>query len=182
MKKLHLEPNDTVLVIIDLQEKLMNAMKDRERVYKNTALLLETAKQFEIPVIVTEQYPRGLGKTVDEVSQHLPEHSYLEKTHFSACTPDFHNMLKNINRSSVIITGSETHICVFQTTRDLLEAGYQVYIPRDAVCSRTDENYENGLDLMKTAGAVITNTETVIFDLLKQAGTAPFKAISPLLK
>ncbi len=182
MKKFHLQSEETVLVIIDLQEKLMNAMKDRERVYKNTVLLLETAKQFDIPVVVTEQYPRGLGKTVPEITQHLPEHSLVEKTHFSACTPDFIDILSNIKRKQVIITGSETHICVFQTTRDLMEAGYQVYIPRDAVCSRTDENYENGLDLMKSAGAVITNIETIIFDLLKQSGTAPFKAISPLLK
>lgn len=182
MNKLHLHSEDTVLVIIDLQEKLMQAMKDRERVYKNTVLLLETAKQFAIPVIVTEQYPRGLGKTVPEITEHLPEHSLVEKTHFSACIPDFIDLLGSINRRQVIIAGSETHICVFQTTRDLMEAGYQVYIPRDAVCSRTDENYENGLDLMKSAGAVITNAETIIFDLLKQAGTAPFKAISPLLK
>jgi len=182
MNKLHLQSEDTVLVVVDIQDKLMKAMKDRERVYKNTVLLLETAKQFDIPVIVTEQYPKGLGPTVPEITEHLPEHSRVEKTHFSACVPDFNNLLQNINRKQVIITGSETHICVFQTTRDLMEAGYQVYIPRDAVCSRTDENYENGLDLMKSAGAVITNTETIIFDLLKQAGTAPFKAISPLLK
>jgi len=182
MRKLHLESENTVLVVIDLQEKLMNAMKDRERVYKNNVLLLETAKQFDIPVIVTEQYPRGLGKTVPEITDHLPEHSLVEKVHFSACVPEFVDLLGKTNRKQVIITGSETHICVFQTTRDLMEAGYQVYIPRDAVCSRTDENYENGLDLMKTAGAVISNTETIIFDLLKQSGTAPFKAISPLLK
>ncbi len=182
MKKLALKAEDTVLLIIDLQEKLMKAMKDRERVYKNTALLLETAKQFDIPVIVTEQYPRGLGKTVPEVAEHLPEYSSVEKTSFSACTPDFNSVLGDTKRRSVIVTGSETHICVFQTVRDLVEDGFQVYVPRDAVCSRTDENYENALDLMKLAGAVVTNTETVVFDLLKQSGTPQFKAISPLVK
>lgn len=182
MKKLFLTPEDTVLLIIDLQEKLMKAMKDKDRVYFNTSLLLETAKQFDIPVVVTEQYPRGLGPTVDEVTKHLPEHALVEKTSFSACIPDFNDILRKINRRNIIITGSETHICVFQTARDLVQDGYQVYVPRDAVCSRTDENYENGLELMKMAGAVITNTETVIFDLFKKSGTPPFKAISPLLK
>jgi nicotinamidase-related amidase len=182
MKKLSMKPEETVLLIIDLQEKLMKAMKDKDRVYKNTSLLLETAKQFDIPVIVTEQYPRGLGPTVAEVTEKLPEHTCVEKTSFSACTPDFNQVLSQTKRRSIIIAGSETHICVFQTARDLVEDGFQVYVPRDAVCSRTDENYENGLELMKLAGAVITNTETIIFDLLKQAGTPPFKAISPLLK
>lgn len=180
--KYALQPESTILLIIDLQEKLMNAMSDREKVYKNTELLLETAKQLAIPVIVTEQYPRGLGRTVPEVAEKLAEHTLIEKTCFSACTDEFGTALQNTGRSTILITGSETHICVFQTARDLAAQGYDVYVVLDAVCSRFETNYLNGLDLMKEAGAVITNTETVIFDLLKEAGTPAFKAISPLLK
>ncbi len=90
--------------------------------------------------------------------------------------------MKELNRKTILITGSETHVCVFQTTRDLQEAGYQVHLVKDAVCSRFDENYENGLQLMHDMGAVITNTETAVFDLLQKAGTPEFKVISPLVK
>lgn len=182
MSKFKLEPQDTVLMIIDVQEKLMAAMKDRERVYKNINLLLETAKQFNIPVIVTEQYPKGLGPTVSVIAEHLPEHKYLDKTSFTACTDGLWDILTELNRRTILVTGSETHICVFQTTRDLQEAGYQVHLIKDAVCSRFDANYENGLQLMHDTGAVISNTETAVFDLLKKAGTPEFKVISPLVK
>lgn len=182
MSKYHLRSEDTVLLVIDLQEKLMNAMESRNRVYHNTILLLEAAKQLSIPVLVTEQYPRGLGRTVPEISSSLPEHTLIEKNCFSACTDELNQTLKDIGKRSLVITGSETHICVFQTTRDLLEQGYEVHVANDAVCSRTEDNYRSGLDLMKSAGAVITNTETVIFDLLKVSGTPAFKHMSALLK
>lgn len=183
MDRYRLESDDCSLVIIDLQEKLMKAMRDRDRVYKNTNLLLAAAQEFDIPVIVTEQYPRGLGATVDEIKTNLPEeYFYLEKTSFSALTKEMQAILDKIGRKKIIITGSETHICVFQTARDLVNQGYHVYLVRNAVCSRFDENYENALALMSSLGAVITTAETVVFDLLKQAGTPEFKAISPLVK
>jgi Amidases related to nicotinamidase len=175
-----LNKDDTVLVIIDLQEKLMKAMSQSEKVYKNTNLLLTAAKAMDIPVIVTEQYPRGLGSTVDEIQANLPEHKYMDKVTFSA----FEGLkeLLDEGRRNVLITGSETHICVFQTTRDLVKAGYNVHVVKDAVCSRFKENHQSGLQLMKDVGAVITNTETVLFDLIKVAGSPAFKIISPLLK
>ncbi len=182
MKKYQLNANDSVLLVIDLQEKLMNAMKDRERVYKHTNLLLATAKQLNIPVLLTEQYPKGLGPTVEEIKSNLPEHHYTDKISFSACVDNLLDELKSLNRKNVIVTGSETHICVYQTVRDLLDLGYNIHLAQDAVCSRTNENYHNALSLMQQMGAVITNTETIIFDLLKIAGTNEFKAISPLLK
>lgn len=182
MSSYRLEKENAILLIIDLQEKLMKAMKDREKVYKNTNLLIAAAKQLNIPIIVTEQYPRGLGQTVAEIEENLPQCSKVEKTSFSACTQSLKEILGGIPQKTVIVTGSETHICVFQTVRDLLEDGYEVYLVRDAVCSRFDENYENGLELMKDIGAVITTAETVVFDLLKEAGTPDFKVISPLLK
>ncbi|NLB53681.1 MAG: hydrolase [Syntrophomonadaceae bacterium] len=182
MNKYRLEPQDTLIMIIDVQEKLMAAMKDKERVYKNINLLLETGKQLDIPVLVTEQYPRGLGPTVHEVAEHLADYKYMDKVTFSACNEGLFDILKEFGRKTVLITGSETHICVFQTARDLTEAGYNVHLVKDAVCSRFDENYENGIQLMRESGAVITNAETVVFDLLKQSGTPQFKVISSLVK
>ena len=179
--KFKLNKDDTILVIVDLQEKLMKAMSHRDKVYKNTQLLLTLAEQMEIPVIITEQYPRGLGSTVDDIKSYLKEYHYVEKILFSAYE-GLKDILASENRKTVLMIGSETHVCVFQTTRDLLEAGFAVHVVKDGVCSRFKENYLNGLELMGEAGAVITNTETVIFDLL-QVGQGPaFKIMSPLLK
>lgn len=182
MANYKLDANDTVLVIIDLQEKLMRVMKDKDEVYKNTNLLIEVAKQFSMPIVVTEQYPKGLGPTAEELTSNLPDHVYVDKVSFSACTEKLTSELQRLGRKNIIITGSETHICVFQTVRDLISLGYHVQVAKDAVCSRTDVNYNSGLELMKDVGAVISNTETILFDLLKVSGTPEFKAISPLLK
>ncbi|MBO8158492.1 hydrolase [Thermosyntropha sp.] len=182
MNKFTLDSKQAVLLIIDLQEKLMRVMKDREAVFKNTKLLLATARQLEIPVVLTEQYPKGLGSTVEEIKEAAENYHYLEKMSFTACTDDLREILNRLGRKYVIVAGSETHVCVFQTVRDLIETGYIVHVAKDAVCSRFDLNYENGLMLMRDVGAVITNTETVVFDLLKVSGTPEFKAISPLLK
>lgn len=176
-----LDRDDTVLVIVDLQEKLMVAMKHREQVCNNTRLLLVAADQMGIPVIVTEQYPRGLGPTVEEVQSNLKTYSRIEKMKFSAFD-DMKEGLAATQRKTVLMVGSETHVCVFQTTRDLVEAGYTVQVVNDAVCSRTKTNFLCGLMLMQGAGAVITNTETVLFDLMKIAGSPEFKVIAPLVK
>lgn len=182
MNKYALKQQDAVLVVIDLQEKLMKAMKDHDKIYKNTRLLLATANELDIPVVVTEQYPKGLGATVPEIKEKLKDFEYIEKTTFTACGEQLIEYMKHSGRKTVIMTGSETHVCVFQTVRDLVELGYNVHVAKDAVCSRFDENYENGLVLMKDAGAVISNAETIVFDLLQKSGTPAFKAISPLLK
>ncbi len=180
-KKYELNKDDTTLVVIDFQEKLMKAMSQSEKVFKNTILLLTAAEQMGLPVIVTEQYPRGLGSTVKEIKEHLTDCQYIEKIKFSAFE-GLHKLLADKKRKNVLITGSETHVCVFQTTRDLVDAGYNVQVVKDAVCSRFKENHLSGLELMKDLGAVVTNTETVLFDLMKVAGSPEFKIISPLLK
>lgn len=183
MNNFFLEKEDTVLMIIDLQEKLMTAMSEKAKVYKNNGILLEAAKIFQIPVVLTEQYPRGLGSTVDEIKSKLPaDYHRLEKSRFSALTPEMSDLLKKIGRKTVLITGSETHVCVFQTTRDLVEQGFNVHVVRDAVCSRFKENFQNGLSLMQQSGAVVTNTETVLFDLLIDASSPEFRRISALVK
>lgn len=182
MAKHRLANDNCVLLIIDVQDNLMKAMDQAEKVYKNTQLLLAASKQLDIPVVVTEQYPKGLGGTVKAIVEHLDTYSRIEKTAFSACTEETLQVLSQLGRKQVLIVGSETHICVFQTVRDLVAEGYEPYVISDAVCSRYKINYKSGIHLMQEEGAVITNAETVVFDLLKKAGTPEFKAISPLLK
>ncbi len=182
MSKYRLKRDDTVLMIIDLQEKLLAAMSDREKVCRNTRLLLSLTHHYALPVMLTEQYPRGLGPTVNEIKEMLPEHHRLEKVQFSAFTPEMMVLLQQMGRRTILMTGTETHVCVYQTTRDLLENGFDVHLVRDAVCSRFHENHENGLALMHDLGAVITNTETVLFDLLVDSSNPEFRSISSLIK
>lgn len=182
MDKFTLTQEETILMVIDIQERLVPAMPSGQDMIARTNTLMAAATKLNIPIIATEQYPRGLGKTVDEVRCNFQGAETFEKVTFSCCTNDVTIALKRINRKKILITGTETHVCVFQTVRDLLVQGYQVFVVRDAVCSRTEENYLNGLSLMAAMGAVITNTETVIFDLLKKAGTPLFKEVSPLIK
>ncbi len=183
MDKFRLKAEDAVFVIVDIQEKLMASMKYREQVFRNHQTLMALAKQLDIPVVKCEQYPRGLGPTVPEIAELLPpEHYRLEKLSFSACTLDLTRILQQIQRRTILISGTETHVCVFQTTRDLLEAGYIVHVIKDAVCSRFKDNYLSGLELMGNMGAVINNTETLAFDLLRSSDHPAFRSISAVLK
>ncbi|MGO1370110.1 MAG: hydrolase [Senegalia sp. (in: firmicutes)] len=182
MDKFTLEREESVLVIIDIQEKLAPVMDYKDMVVKNTQILIAAAKEMNIPIIVTEQYPKGLGTTVEELEKELNEDTKIEKLQFSACTDEFKNHLDKLGRKKIIMVGMETHVCVFQTARNLLEDDYNVYIARDGVTSRTKENYLNGLDLMRDMGAVITNTETIVFDLLKKSATDEFKILSKMVK
>lgn len=181
--KFRLDREDTALILVDIQEKLMVAMEYRNKIYRNHQILLALAKQLNIPVIKCEQYPQGLGSTVAEITEFLPdEHFAVQKMVFSAYGPELQDILRKINRHTILITGTETHVCVFQTTRDLLEAGYNVHVVRDGVCSRFKENYLSGLQLMENMGAVINNTETITFDMLQRSGTPDFKVMSAILK
>ena len=182
MDKFELKSEQSVLMIIDIQERLVPVMEYRDQVIRNAKILVSAAQKLGVPVIVTEQYPKGLGKTIKEISDVLGAFQAFEKTSFSACTPEVVSGLAKLERKKVIVCGMETHVCVFQTVRDLLRDGYQVFVVKDAVCSRTQENCQNGLYLMSEMGAVITNTETVLFDLLKRAGTPLFKELSKLIK
>lgn len=182
MDKYTLISHEAVLMVIDIQERLVPAMPDGQRVIQNTNTLISVSSKLDIPVMATEQYPKGLKKTVPEISNNIEGNPFYEKITFSGCTDEVTKTLKQLGKKKIIITGMETHVCVFQTVRDLLSQGYQVFVVGDAVCSRTRENYLNGLSLMKEMGAVITNTETVFFDLMKQAGTPLFKELSKLIK
>lgn len=182
MDKFTLLKEDSLLLIIDIQERLVPAMKYGERAVKNTGILIEVAKELDMPIIATEQYPRGLGSTVPELNNNLKDAKKIEKIQFSACEEKLIENLKSYNKKKIIVTGMETHVCVFQTVRDLIKLGYEVFIISDGVSSRFEENHRNGLELMNNMGAVIMDTEMALFDLLKEAGTSSFKALSKLIK
>ena len=182
MDKFTLKREDTVLFVIDIQERLVPVMKYKDQVINNNNILLAAAKEMNFPVIATEQYPKGLGRTVPELLDSIGEENIYAKSSFTAYTDEVKEALKSLGKKKVLITGMETHVCVFQTVRDLINSGYEVYLVKDGVASRTKDNYLNGLDLIKSLGAVITNTETVVFDLLKVSGTPEFKLLSMMIK
>lgn len=176
----------TSLVVVDVQESLARAMPvdTFQRVTRNLVLLATAARTLGLPVLVTEQYPKGLGRTIAPLAEALAGGAEpIEKVDF-ACTavPAFRQALAATGRPTVVLTGMEAHVCVMQTALGLLEAGYNVHVPADAVVSRTAANRQVGLDLMARAGAVVTSAETVVFQLLGRAGTPEFKALAPLLK
>lgn len=182
MEKYFLNKEEAILAIIDVQERLVPVMSERENVIKNINVLISMAKSMEIPIVVTQQYSKGLGDTVPQINENLEGAMKFEKNTFSGCIEGVLDYLNKTGRKKVIITGMETHVCVFQSVRDLLKQGYYVFVAADAVCSRADENYNNALSLMREMGAVISNTETILFDLLKEAGTPQFKILSKLIK
>lgn len=173
-------------MVIDLQEKLGAAMPEKviNRVIKNTVLLLSSAGQFGIPVTITEQYPKGLGVLLPAISAAAPAQSTrLEKTSFSCVgVSGFETVAQNCARTQIIVTGMEAHVCVLQTALDLHTAGRQVFVVEDAVCSRRLENYENAIYRLRQAGVTVTNSESVVFEWLRDAQHAQFKAISALLR
>ena len=176
----------TALLVVDLQERLMAAMPPEvaASVLRNTSILIQAAREFSLPVLTSEQYPKGLGPTMPELREILPDgHAPLEKVVFSCCAaPGFEPVQEALGDRDVILCGSETHVCVLQTALDLLQSGRRVYVAADATCSRTKQNWRLGLDLMRQAGAVIGSAEIFAFGLLGAAGTEQFKRISKLVK
>jgi nicotinamidase-related amidase len=177
-----LEIDNAVLVVIDVQGKLASLMHDRDRLYDNTARIIRAAAVLGIEVICTEQHPDGLGPTVAELAEHLDVEP-IPKFAFSCCgEPAFETALKSTGRTQVLLTGIETHICVYQTAVDLLAGGYEVYVLTDAVSSRTEANRLLGLQRMKDAGAVMTGVEMALFEMLKVAKGDTFKQIVRIVK
>jgi len=173
---------DAVLLLIDLQTRLMQALHEPEALYKNINIMIKAAGIFKIPIILTEQYPKGLGATVPEIMQNISDFHYIEKLKFSAYVPEFEEVIKKLNKKTMLVAGIEAHVCVYQTVRDLLAEGFKVHVLSDAVSSREIMNFKNALQLMHDVGAVISNTETVLFDMLGTAQTEEFKKISALVK
>ncbi len=180
-----LDRNNAVLVVIDVQEKLCLAMDETvlAQLVKNCGILLDAAAELALPVLITEQYVRGLGATVVELQEKGAAAPRFEKMAFSCCgSSEFVEALKATGRSQVIITGMETHVCVLQTVIELLDAGLTVHIVADAVMSRAKKNWHTALQSMTAAGAVPTSTESVLFQFLKVAGSDEFKKLSKLVR
>jgi nicotinamidase-related amidase len=174
-----LQPDRTTLVVVDVQEGFRKAIPDFERIARATATLIEGASIIGVPVVLTEQYPKGLGETAPEVAEHLPDGvEPLEKVAFSAADADGFDLG---GRDQALVCGIETHVCVNQTALDLLDGGVDVQVAEDAVGSRTEENKQVGLQKMERAGAVLTSVETALFELLGRAGTDEFKRVQRLI-
>ncbi len=169
----------TTLIVVDVQEGFRKAIPDFDHIAKATSTLIDGARIVGVPVVVTEQYPKGLGRTAAEVAEHLPEGvERLEKVCFSATDADGFDLN---GRDQALVCGIETHVCVNQTALDLIESGVQVQIAEDAVGSRFPESKKVGLQKMERAGAVLTSVETALFELLGRAGTDEFKRVQKLI-
>jgi nicotinamidase-related amidase len=183
MKPVLLDRDQSQLVVIDVQEKLANVMPDEiASVVRHIGILMEASKRLSIPMIVTEQYPKGLGSTVKSLEPYLQSHKVIEKTQFSGmAVPAFRQQLSS-DFGQIVLVGMESHICVLQTAIDLLNEGKTVFVVSDAVISRTSTNRMNALLRLRQAGAIITNTESVVFEWLREAKGDDFKALSQLIK
>ena len=181
-----LDRENTVLAVVDMQERLLNAFTEESRasVVRNTTIAVEAAGVLGIPSVVTEQYPKGLGPTVADVRDRIgPGFAPIEKLVFSCGrSPEFRTAIEATGRRDILICGVEAHVCVLQTAVDLTNDGYRVYVPADAVRSRRDLDWERGLALMEQAGATVGTTELFLFQLLERAGTDEFKQIAKLVK
>jgi nicotinamidase-related amidase len=176
---------EAVLIVVDVQEVLMKQMNQEigENIIRNIKTLLAFAKEMSIPILMTEQYPKGLGKTVSEIRTVLGSILPIEKLSFSCCgVKMFDDKLNQLARKQVILTGIETHVCVLQTANDLIQKGYGVHAVADAICSRRKLDWEIGLRWMEKRGAMISTTEIIAFQLLKEAGTEEFRGLSKLLR
>ena len=193
-----LNPRTSVLVVVDVQERLAAAMPAdaMERLIANAGILLDAARILRVPVLVSQQYTKGLGPTVAAIAQKLAAGEggageasdaarvqRIEKLAFDACGESkFSQALGALAPRAVVLVGMETHVCVFQTARELVRRGYQTHVVIDAVASRREENRVAGIALCERAGAVPTVTETVVFDWLERAGTEEFRQVSKLVR
>ncbi|MGD8926924.1 MAG: isochorismatase family protein [Thioalkalispiraceae bacterium] len=178
--------NQSQLLLIDIQERLAGAMPKQylEMVLSSGKTLITAATQLNIPIVHTEQYPKGLGPTHSELVSVFPDNiTALEKTCFSSCGANgMEAQVTDSQRDQWIILGMETHICVLQTCMELLEKNRTVVIVEDGVCSRKKNNFKNAIARMRAAGAIISNTESVLFEWLRDASHPDFKSLSKLIR
>lgn len=174
--------DNTVLLVVDVQEKLLPAIHEGERALENARRMTAAAGVLGVPTIVTEQYPAGLGPTCASLREGLAGLPVIEKTRFSACVPAVKERLEELGRPGVLVVGIEAHVCVQQTVLDLLRLGYLPYVCADAVGSRRPLDRDTAIERMRQAGAVITTTESAIFELTGEAGTDLFKRILKIVK
>lgn len=179
-----LDRKRAALVVIDMQEKFRPIMASFDEVAKHIIVLVQGCQLLGIPVIVTEQYPHGLGHTAAEIAQHLPVGTQpIEKLTFSSCgVPEFDLQLRENHIEQVILVGIEAHICVSQTAHDLLQLGYQVHLISEAIGARFPHNREVALARLQRAGALLSSVEMALFEMLKSSDVAEFKAVQKLIK
>lgn len=181
-----LSRDNSALLVVDLQEKLVPAIFEHERVVRNAVLLIECAKILGLPILLTEQYPRGLGETLPAIRERLPATvAPFDKVEFGCFNnPAFLSAVQNLkpHRNTLLLAGIESHICVAQTALGALREGFTVHLASDATSSRSNFNWRMGLDRMKEAGALLSSTEMMIYELLGRSDTPEFKALLAYLK
>ncbi|MBN2225936.1 MAG: hydrolase [candidate division Zixibacteria bacterium] len=178
-----LQADNAALVIVDIQGKLASLMYQKEIFYDNVVRMIKGARLLNIPIIWNEQLPDKLGATIEPIKSELSDLHPLVKKSFSCCgNPDFVKRLKATGRKQVLLTGMETHICVFQTAVDLLDAGYEVHLVTDAVASRFEHNYRVGIERIKDHGAIVTSTEMALFEMFDIAEGPQFKELVKIVK
>lgn len=176
-----LDRANTILLVVDVQDRINSVMADQSHLPR-IEVLIESSSALDVPVVVTEQYPKGLGSSVAEVSDRHREPPLVKKTFSCAREPAARSAIAGHGRRQVIVTGIEAHVCVLQTVLDLLEADYEVHVPYDAVNSRRSSDKEWALLRMQTAGASMTSTESALFEMLERCGTDDFRTIAGLIK
>jgi nicotinamidase-related amidase len=180
-----LEPDQCALLVVDIQEKLLPPIFQKDQVVRNSKLLIRAAGVLKIPAVISTQYAKGLGQTVPEIASLLPETGAIDKDRFSCFGSDaFCAQLKRLpgKRNTLLLCGMESHICVMQTALAGLREGYIVHIASDAVSSRTEWNWKIGLERMRAAGAVISSTEMMIYELMRSSSSPAFKEMLPYLR
>lgn len=183
MKNFTIDRDNLMFLFIDIQDKLVNATFNKETFLKNSIILAKVCEEINAPAVISVQYPKGLGWLNEEVKSPLKNTVESDKSFFNAYSDDkINKAIKDTNKKQIVVAGTETHVCVYQTVRGLLEDGYEVFLAKDAVGSRSEKNHENALIQMSEMGAVITNTETILFDICKISGTEEFKKLQNLIK
>jgi nicotinamidase-related amidase len=180
-----LDSEQCALIVVDIQEKLLPPIFQKEELLRNSKLLIRAANVLKIPAIVSTQHAKGLGKTVPEVASLLPETGAIDKDRFSCFGSEvFCTLLRRLpgNRNTLLLCGMESHICVMQTALAALREGYLVHVASDAVSSRSEWNWKIGLERMRAAGAVISSTEMMIYELMRSSSSPAFKEMLPFLK
>lgn len=176
-------PNDTVAVVVDMQERLFPHIYEHEQVERTTRILVQGLLALDIPMVISQQYTKGLGETIPSVRELLPAINPIEKITFSCCgSDDFLRTLYGHGRDTVILLGIETHVCVLQTALDLLENGYMPVVVEDCVSSRRANDKRIAIERIRHEDAIVTTCESLLFELCAEAGTAVFKRISQLVK
>lgn len=178
-----LDRKDVILLVVDMQEKFIPAIPDFANITKGVCALIKTFQMFNQHILITEQYPKGLGKTVKEISDCFPIMEVTEKQTFSCVQNNqFFLKLDSLKLKKIVVCGIEAHVCIHQSVHDLLHRGFKVWVPQDATGSRSPDNHRLALQRMTQAGTIVTSVEMLLFEMAFQAGTESFSQIQNMIK